>query len=256
MISLSPNDPAGLWDKVPERTSLAQTLARQILEGITSGRLAVGEQLPSESELKAQFGVGRSTVREALNGLVLLGVLEIRHGQGAFVRQSVPLNSLALEEVMRRSMSEQLMESRDAIEVVVARYAAERGSDEEYSRILHILASAEQKVQDVGSAPEESWQFHVGIAEASGNAIFVAHETMISELLLERYGNLDQQPGYSKWEVGAHRALYEAIVSRDPELAAKATTQHHQDMRVILLQGWNIFRESEAADKEGRLDKN
>lgn len=229
------------WDRAPERTSLAQTLAQQIIEGITSGRLAVGEQLPSENELRDRFGVGRSTVREALNGLVLLGLIEVRHGQGAFVRQATQYPALALEQAMRRSMDEQLMESRDAVEIAMARFAAQRGTDEDFTRLENMVDDAERKVAETGEAPEESWQFHIGIAEASGNAIFVAHEQMIGGLLNDRYSNLVPQPGYSQWEVRAHREVYLAIKSRDPERAAGETARHHSDMRVILLQGWAEF---------------
>jgi GntR family transcriptional repressor for pyruvate dehydrogenase complex len=242
--------PRAPWEQLPDRTNLAQSLAQQILDWIRAGGVGPGDQLPSEAELKERFGVGRSTVREALNGLVLLGVIEVRHGQGAFVRPSAPTMALALEQTMRRSISEQLMESRDAIEVAIARFAAERGTAEDFARLKRLLAEAEISVSKTGAAPEASWQFHQGVAEASGNAIFVAHENMISGLLSERYGDLEQQPGYAKWEVRAHRAVYSALASRDPDRAELAIKQHHEDMRVILMSGWDAFQDSGSGEHD------
>src|SRR5436190_13375334 len=67
------------------RKKLAETVAQQILEAVRA--LPAGTRLPPERELTKQMGVGRSTVREALNGLAMMGVVEIRHGQGVFVAE-------------------------------------------------------------------------------------------------------------------------------------------------------------------------
>src|ERR687887_1934589 len=67
------------------RSKLAATVAQQILDEIRGKRLERGTRVPSERQLMEALGVGRSTIREAINGLAMLGVLEIRHGQGAFV---------------------------------------------------------------------------------------------------------------------------------------------------------------------------
>src|SRR6185436_2001054 len=67
------------------RSKLAETVAQQLLQEIREKKLVAGTRIPSERELMASLGVGRSTIREAVNGLAMLGVLEIRHGQGAYV---------------------------------------------------------------------------------------------------------------------------------------------------------------------------
>ena len=79
---------AGL--KPPPRYKLAETVAQQLLAQVRSGAYAPGARMPSERELMASLEVGRSTIREALNGLAVLGVIEIRHGQGAFVVNTDP----------------------------------------------------------------------------------------------------------------------------------------------------------------------
>ena len=67
------------------RSKLAESVAQQLLEQIRTKGLAPGTRMPSERELMTALGVGRSTIREAMNGLALLGVVDVRHGQGAFV---------------------------------------------------------------------------------------------------------------------------------------------------------------------------
>src|ERR1700743_3203579 len=76
---------SGLTLSPTPRSKLAVTVAQQLLAEIRSKQLETGTKLPSERELMTLLGVGRSTIREAVNGLAMLGVIEIRHGQGAFV---------------------------------------------------------------------------------------------------------------------------------------------------------------------------
>jgi len=91
---------------------LAETVAQQILEAV--GELAPGTKLPPERELTMRLGVGRSTVREALNGLALIGVVEIRHGQGVFVAEQQPIAvGLADKRALPpREITEELLEAR------------------------------------------------------------------------------------------------------------------------------------------------
>src|SRR5579875_2181932 len=79
-----PNSAAMSLTRIP-RNKLAETVAEQLLQQIKSNELTPGTRMPSERELMVALGVGRSTIREAMNGLAMLGVVDIRHGQGAFI---------------------------------------------------------------------------------------------------------------------------------------------------------------------------
>lgn len=227
----------------PVRRSLPQVVAQQLLDLIRSGALRSGERLPSESELKERFGVGRSTIREALNGLVLIGAIEVRHGQGAFVlggATGVPTGGL--DDAVRSSVTRELLEAREAMELSISRLAAARATEEDLSALRRLLEQAEELVERTGAAVDEAARFHLLLAEAAQNEIFSGFIEMILGLLQERGEDMREADGYGLWELDAHRAVLDAVASGDGERAQRAMARHLADMRVIAFDGWNAFR--------------
>ena len=105
-------------------------MAQQILDAVRE--LPAGTRLPPERELTKRMGVGRSTVREALNGLAMMGVIEIRHGQGVFVAEQPSIAAGAAERSLPpREVTDELLEARRIVEVELARLAAERRTEED-----------------------------------------------------------------------------------------------------------------------------
>jgi GntR family transcriptional repressor for pyruvate dehydrogenase complex len=235
-------NPLDLPIEQPVRQSLPQVVAQQLLELIRSGVLAPGQQLPSEVELKERFGVGRSTIREALNGLVLIGAIEVRHGQGAFVLRNRPDMPGGLDEAIRRSVTEELFEAREAMELASARLAAEHATEEDLQAIHELLDQAEIKVRETGMAVDEASRFHLLIAEAAHNGLFVQFIQMILDDLNERGEDLSVANGYGEWELDAHRELLEAISSGSGQQGQRAMARHLSDMREISFSGWEAFR--------------
>jgi GntR family transcriptional repressor for pyruvate dehydrogenase complex len=223
------------------RRNLAQAVATQLMDLISSGQLQPGDRLPSETELKERFGVGRSTIREALNGLVLLGAIEVRHGQGAVVLGAPAREQSALDAALRRGLNSELLEAREVMEIAIARLAAERGGDDDFRQIGELLDRADASVREQGHAIDESTAFHLMLAEAAGNRIFSEFVQSIMPLLEQRGDELRDE-GYPEWEVGAHRVVFAAVASGDGERAARAMARHLQDMRAILRDGWASFR--------------
>lgn len=232
----------------PVRQSLAQVVASQLLELIRDGTLREGQKLPTETELKKRFGVGRSTVREALNGLVLIRAIEVRHGQGAFVLPGMAAGASAdhgsLDSAIRAGVTQELLEAREANEVAIARYAAERATEEDLEALRNVLEAAEASIQREGAAVKESAKFHLVLAEAAQNEIFAAFIRMILGDLRERGEDLRELRDYSEWELNAHRLIYDAVASGSGERAQREMARHLADMRQILLSGWEQFRVS------------
>jgi GntR family transcriptional repressor for pyruvate dehydrogenase complex len=203
------------------------------------GSLAVGDQLPSEAELKSQFGVGRSTIREALNGLVLIGAIEVRHGQGAFVLHTSAAGRL--DAAVRAGVTRELLEAREAVELAIARLAAQRATQTDIKQLHALLDRAEARIEAEGAAVDEAARFHLLLAEASQNEIFVRFIEQILYLLQERGEDMRSAEGYGQWELGAHRDLLAAVASGNGERAQLAMTHHLRDMRSILFDGWTTF---------------
>src|SRR5258706_3728802 len=125
-------------ERAPRRT-LAKTVAQRLLEAVRTQ--PPGTRIPSERALAAQLDVGRSTVREALNALATLGVLDIRHGRGVFVASSEPAgwSGSAIVPALIRAQTNALLEARLLIQPGVARLAAQRRTHSDFPAVEGML---------------------------------------------------------------------------------------------------------------------
>jgi len=222
------SSPAALsFTRVP-RNKLAETVARQLLQQIRDNSLQAGTRLPSERELMAGLGVGRSTIREAINGLAMLGVLETRHGQGVFVADpaaGTPVPS-AIAAALARGVTRDLFEARRLVEVHVARLAAERRTDTDLQDIAKALADHEQALADDEPAVEPSVRFHLEVAKAAHSEVLASFVSSFAAILTERGPVLEAVPGFREWEVAEHRAVFEPIRDGDADTAALRMRSH------------------------------
>lgn len=210
------------------RSKLAETVAQQLLSEIRAKELAPGTRIPSERELMASLGVGRSTVREAINGLAMLGVLEIRHGQGAFVADRNAGSSVpsAIEAALARGFTHDLFEARMLVEVEAARLAAARRTDAELADIEQALLDHERAIAAGSSGVESAVQFHVRIGEATHNDVLSSFVYSLAEVMRQRGPALEDGPGYREWEIEQHRSVFEPIRDGNPKLAAERMREH------------------------------
>jgi GntR family transcriptional regulator, transcriptional repressor for pyruvate dehydrogenase complex len=215
------------FTRVP-RTKLAETVAQQLLREIRGKQLEPGTRLPSERELMAGLGVGRSSIREAINGLAMLGVLEIRHGQGAFVANPTASTTppSAIATALARGFTRDLFEARQLVEVHVARLAAERRTEADLREIAQALEDHERAVSEDRLAVEPSVRFHVRIAEAAHSDVLASFVSSLGEVMMQRGPELEAVPGYKQWEIEQHRSVFEPIRDGDPDLAAERMHAH------------------------------
>ena len=167
-----------------ERQTVSEGIRDALLESIRSGALPPGSRLPSERSLCEEFGVARTSVREAIQGLMSLGVITKRANR-PYVAEQLPGMRLGIEITAhedRRRHLEELVEVRRVVEVPIARFAAERADDSERAEIRSIARrlSPEMTLADYRRTARA---FHVAIARACRN-----------ETLAELYGKvLDAQ---------------------------------------------------------------
>lgn len=212
--------------RVPRR-KLAESVAQQLLEAVRG--LPPGTRVPSERELTRELGVGRSTVREALNGLALLGVVEVRHGQGVFVVGDIDDGSESgvLEAALERGVTKEFIEARLLVEVEVARIAARRRTDEDVRLLEGALAEQERRLRgDVEPLLDVAANFNVVLAECAHNEVLVAIIQSFVGLMIERGPKIYSLPGFREWDLDEHRGLYEAVRDRDEDLAAERMRDH------------------------------
>jgi GntR family transcriptional repressor for pyruvate dehydrogenase complex len=215
------------------RHKLAAAVAEQLLDEIGDKRLPPGTRIPSERELMSALGVGRSTVREAIQGLGMLGVLEIRHGQGAFVADPSRAGGQGrIAAGLARGVTRNLFEARRVVEVEAARLAAGRRTDEELEAIAAVLADHAAAIESGASGIESAVAFHLRVAEASHNDVLVGFVATLSDVLQERGETLERIAGYREWELEQHRAVFDAVRAGDPSAAGLAMRRHLDEVVV------------------------
>ena len=167
---MADDTPPDLLIQHAPRKKLAETVAQQILEAVRD--LPPGTRLPPERELTKRMSVGRSTVREALNGLAMMGVVEIRHGQGVFVAEQPSIAAGAAERSLPpREVTDELLEARRIVEVELVRLAAERRTEEDLTA-MQTLLDRHRADLEAGRGPiMQASQFHLLVADAAKNQI-------------------------------------------------------------------------------------
>jgi GntR family transcriptional repressor for pyruvate dehydrogenase complex len=205
----------------------------QLRDLIFRGDLKPGERLVPERELAQAFGVSRPTVREAINKLVTMGLVEHCQGQGTFVRSQEATrehNPLAAIIDHRETTLEDLLEVRLGLEAQSARLAAERATPEDMHRLEETLAAMEAEHVKGLLGIEEDVAFHMGLAYATQNPVQVYIMRSFHDLLHfgieENLRHLWEDPLNLPVIQQQHQRIVQAIKDRDPEGAYEAMKAH------------------------------
>ena len=214
---------------------LKEQVLQQLTRLIGDGTLHPGDRLPPERDLAEQLRVSRGTVREAVQFLHALGVVEIRHGSGTFVRASPDQDQgNGLRQEWRRWTARHsdtihtLLEVRMGLESFAAQLAAERGTPVGLAQMAYALGQMEDAAgaNDVTALVRADVLFHRALCEAAGNAALteLAHGVG-ARLVPERAATWDL-PGRPQRSLGQHARIYRAIRRHDAEGARRAVLDH------------------------------
>lgn len=223
------------------RNKVYEEVARQ-LERIILKKLHPGDKLPSERELAETLGVSRSSVRDAIRSLELVGLVEPRQGAGTVVREiSADVLMNPLTNVLRHKLElvEEFLDFRKMLEPPLAARAATHVSEEELAEMEEILHRQETKFRSGELAIEEDSEFHYSIAMASGNSVVLKVLDVIMDLLRDTRERSLQLEGRPQKSLAGHRRILAAIKRHDPEAAKAAMRRHIEDVEEIVL---NKFR--------------
>jgi GntR family transcriptional repressor for pyruvate dehydrogenase complex len=212
------------------RETMSAEIARRLVDYLLSGTVAPGSRLPSERQLAEAFGVGRSAVREALAALSLIGLIEIRHGDGTYLKRA---DSPLLPQVVEWGLllgerhTNDLIEARQRIEVVVAGLAAERRSDADLAELEACLAHMGAQVELGNNAAfvDADVDFHLVLAEAAGNSALRDVLASIQSLLRAWIGRVIAE-GHELSSYEEHVPIVDAVRAQDPAAAAAAMDAH------------------------------
>lgn len=207
-----------------------EEIMEQLKDMISRGELRHGQKLPSERELAESLGVSRASVREALTALEAIGILDIRPGEGTFVREtsvSATFAPLAMVLEMEQNSMSQLMEVRRVLETEIAALAVQRATEEDLINIETNLNHM-RTARTISEAVEADLMFHFAIAEATHNSILLRIMNTVADLMHNTFRIQREELFAAKGReiISEHEAIYQAIQDRSLETAKLKMLQH------------------------------
>lgn len=222
-------------DKVDKRL-LGTQIEDELMKYILDEPVEIGQKIPNEFELAEMFGVGRSTVREAVKGLVSKGILEVRRGAGTYVisTSSVENDPLGLSKVKDKyKLALELFEVRLMLEPEIAANAARNVTEEDIQRLRRLCDETEQKYLSGEDHIPKDIEFHTCIAMCSKNSVVETLIPIINSAVMT-FANLTHRELMQE-TLDTHREVLESIERRDPVGAKCAMIMHLTFNRQALL---------------------
>ncbi len=231
-----------------ERVSVAEQVARNLLGLIRSGSVRPGQQLPTERELAVTLGVSRPSVREALRGLQILGVIKTRQGGGVFVtslKAAELLQPLQMLIALTEENFEALHESRVMIEGAIGRLLADKIDDATIARLRKMVAIQAELTRDPVAFRVSDTQFHRTLGTAISNPFLERISEALFVLGMEYRKVAFETPEVLAQSVKDHRAIVSALGARDGAKSEAAMIRHMQTVRDTTIAGLAARDESD-----------
>ena len=221
-----------------KKENLPEKIIREIKQLIDSGQMATGSRLPSERDLAGLLNVSRSSLREALKALSILGIIENRHGDGNFITTSStdwPMEPLSIFLSVKRGAMIDLIDARQGLEITAAELAAQRRTHNDITRMSESI----RKMRDTQKAPEKFYQsdlsFHRHLAAAAKNPVIadllekiytLSNATRIEIHQVDRHYH-----DYIAYDIGEHEKLLSSIKDRNPQEAVACMSLHMKSIK-------------------------
>ncbi|MCP3032277.1 FadR family transcriptional regulator [Halobacillus sp. A1] len=218
-----------------------EQVADVLLESLKNGELKPGDKLDSVEHLAKSFNVGRSAIREALSALRAMGILEMRQGEGTYVkafdvsRFSLPVSVAFL---MKREDVKDLLEVRHILEVGAAASAAVHHREEDLEALEAALSAMEKAKGDGELGEQADLDFHVALVHATHNAMLIHLMQSVSEIMVQAMREtrklLHTKEGTERL-LEEHRQIFTAIAERDEMKARQMMYEHLRNVEQSLV---------------------
>jgi GntR family transcriptional repressor for pyruvate dehydrogenase complex len=220
------------------RQTLSQAVSAAVLDRIRSGEFAPGDRLPTEKSLMQEYGVGRNSVREAVQALVTLGLVDVRPGRGATVigiESDAAMDTETISVLLKEEAVDELYEFRVLLEVEIARKAAIAATDADLDEIESSIRAFDTALELGRPISALDDAFHAAVARATHNQIYVTMLEAVSGLIANARRLTLTVPWASQIAAVEHQQVFEAIRAHDPE-SAVALMRTHLDSAVQAIQ--------------------
>ncbi len=208
-------------------TLLAEQVQEQIYQYILDNSYEIGTKIPNEFDLARHFGVGRSTIREAVKLLISRGVLEVRRGSGTYVISTTPadMDPLGLQRIEdKMALALDLANVRMMLEPGIAEIAALNATEEDIRRLQELCDQVEIRIKNGSSYVKEDIAFHTCVAECSKNKVVEQLIPIIDTAVL-MFVNVTHTM-LKEETIMTHRAVANAIADHDSIGARSAMMMH------------------------------
>jgi GntR family transcriptional repressor for pyruvate dehydrogenase complex len=235
-------------------TRIYEEIVRQVKQLIADGKLKSGDRLPPERDLAEKFMVSRTSVREALRALQSRGLVDIRAGEGAFIRNisvDALIEPLALVILPHREVVGELFEARRLLEPAIAALAARRATRDELNEMERILDEQAKEVAQGRTGMAQDTALHAAIADSAHNRAITRIVNTLMDLLTRSREESLHTPGRPTRSHEDHRRVLEAIQRRDEVAAHRAMLDHLINVEKLVM---GTHRESPPA-QTGRRRK-
>lgn len=214
-----------------KRQSVSEQVYEQLKHQLLIGEWKPGDKIPSENELAAAFGVSRVTVRQALQKLTTLGLIETKLGEGVFVKEITPgvyMNNMFPVVYLGRDSVVEVMEFRTIIEVGAAALAAERIKDEDIKKLEQYYKKMQANKDNIEKYVEYDLSFHSQLAAATGNSLIIQMYCILQDILRMTIKNITEKNGV---ELGLkfHNMLIDSMKKHNVEKAREIMFEHVQE---------------------------
>ena len=200
-----------------------------MLKAIQNGRFQPGQRIPSEKILTQEFGVSRTTLREAFQKLELLGKISIRQGDGTYLSETSfkPLYAeIQTAFLIGNTDLTQYLEAREHLELTVARLAIIRATKEDLVLMENILKAQNDNLKNPVSFAELDFEFHLTLMRSAKNSILLQFWMSIVPLIKEQQQRVAPLPGMRERALRTHTQLLSAIKQKDASKAQKVIREH------------------------------
>jgi len=222
------------------RRKLSDEVFDRLERMITSGELKPGDEMPSERVLMERFGVGRPAIREAMQSLAGMGLVNISHGERAKVLKLTAQSIFRQVDLTAKIM---LSQSNDSLENLksariffergMAREAAQRATSADIEALKTIISRQRESLGNAEEFISADMQFHTRIAQISGNPIFAAVSEAMLAWLREYHTEMLIWTGKEKFTLVEHEEIVERLAARDADGAESAVLKHLERSRAL-----------------------
>lgn len=216
-----------------KRVKLSESIVDMLIEKIKDGSFSPGTKLPPERDLMHQLGVGRSTLREAIQALALMGILEIRAGEGTYIR-NIKRDDIIGPHILAPLVDEKsigdFFEARLLVEPQIASLAAVRRDDSDVLKIQETLIKIEERIDRHQEVDRWAGEFHLRIAYASKNIVCARFVEAILSFLVGKRTNAEVNKTFLRWELDSHRAIFDSIKAKNSKKAYENMKDHIEDV--------------------------